>query len=581
MKCIHDGCAYTSTSAFSVRRHELRCLFRKSDRTDKRTKASESAGAMSTENMGDVQYSGEQRRIGLGCDINQVVMNNENSASVDDDKNGDAGSSLCEGRLDPTSTKRGELTDIYNYFEWDVMTAIVRLSRSAGQKQVNAFLNIVRRHRQHLSTVFEKASSVAACRDHLQSEMMDEARREGFDVVDVKDHTHGSKGTVYMKNNVTVLQKQVSFVSPDEFTFRPKYGTNQRIREPMETAAFNEMYCKRRDGVIRSTSKSTYWVDSSVLGIPSFVGFVQIYSDKSAMTLKSNAMVVYPVHAVFLNTTAECRRRLIDGGHTLVGFLPVDIGDTCADDDVYEDGMDTDDVVPLEETVRATSERDARERKLQVLHSSLLAMLNPLVQCAIDGFKVVTVGNNVWNCFPILSSFCSDIPEGKDMSAIRHGTMGSKPCIRCNSSMENFKSLYTASNRSLENTITIRQGGLNMSKKDYGELLKQENLSIVPSFVEELWTKSPHLIPDGYGIFTFESLHNLHLGISKLVKNCLLAYLDGDVPTSVLVDGQRRNRTRSAVQTSVLSAMNAILREIETKYPGCMSTSPGRRNLQD
>lgn len=55
----------------------------------------------------------------------------------------------------------------------------------------------------------------------------------------------------------------------------------------------------------------------------SYIRMVQFYSDKSATTLKSNALVAYPLHGFFLNATKEFKRILIDHKDTLTAFLPV------------------------------------------------------------------------------------------------------------------------------------------------------------------------------------------------------------------------------------------------------------------
>lgn len=49
----------------------------------------------------------------------------------------------------------------------------------------------------------------------------------------------------------------------------------------------------------------------------------QVYSDKTATSLKSNPTNVYPVHIVVLKFIKEYRRYSIYHGHTLHGALPV------------------------------------------------------------------------------------------------------------------------------------------------------------------------------------------------------------------------------------------------------------------
>lgn len=50
--------------------------------------------------------------------------------------------------------------------------------------------------------------------------------------------------------------------------------------------------------------------------------FVQVFSDKTGTTMKSTALVAYPVHVVLLNKSAVYQQWLVGKQLTLVGFLP-------------------------------------------------------------------------------------------------------------------------------------------------------------------------------------------------------------------------------------------------------------------
>lgn len=53
------------------------------------------------------------------------------------------------------------------------------------------------------------------------------------------------------------------------------------------------------------------------------VGMTQIYSDKTAINLKANATVAYPVNVCLLNLSKEFRRKFIHHRYTFVELLPV------------------------------------------------------------------------------------------------------------------------------------------------------------------------------------------------------------------------------------------------------------------
>lgn len=67
---------------------------------------------------------------------------------------------------------------------------------------------------------------------------------------------------------------------------------------------------------------------------------IQIYSDKMAMSVKCNALVAYPVHAVWLIFTAKGTRYLALRELTLLGFPPAGSAEVETED--MEGGADTD-----------------------------------------------------------------------------------------------------------------------------------------------------------------------------------------------------------------------------------------------
>lgn len=49
------------------------------------------------------------------------------------------------------------------------------------------------------------------------------------------------------------------------------------------------------------------WNEGDAEGSKSFVGYLQVFGDKSATKLKNNAIVAYPVHFVLMNFSAKHR----------------------------------------------------------------------------------------------------------------------------------------------------------------------------------------------------------------------------------------------------------------------------------
>ena len=112
----------------------------------------------------------------------------------------------------------------------------------------------------------------------------------------------------------------------------------------------------------------------------------------------------------------------------------------------------------------------------------------------------------------------------------------------------------------------LRKGrGEEVSALDFSEnLLKQESLSPLPSFLEVIVQRYPSFLPPSlYEIFTYEPLHNLHLGISKLLKT-LTFDLVGSEKIVSFISAKNSNKAKFASKrTPILRACNSLLRAIE------------------
>lgn len=65
------------------------------------------------------------------------------------------------------------------------------------------------------------------------------------------------------------------------------------------------------------------WHDHKDAGMSSFVEMLQVYTDKTTVSPKTNASVAYAAHNFLLNCSIKYCRYLIDHGYRFVGFLPI------------------------------------------------------------------------------------------------------------------------------------------------------------------------------------------------------------------------------------------------------------------
>lgn len=65
-----------------------------------------------------------------------------------------------------------------------------------------------------------------------------------------------------------------------------------------------------------------FWNDDSLNLRRSFILFVQIWSDETATSLKSSALIAQSVHAMLLIFSKRYKTKLIHSAHPLRAFLP-------------------------------------------------------------------------------------------------------------------------------------------------------------------------------------------------------------------------------------------------------------------
>lgn len=81
----------------------------------------------------------------------------------------------------------------------------------------------------------------------------------------------------------------------------------------------------RKNGSGKSDGAKSWWGsgDANYRDLPgSFPGLIGMYSHKKAAFLKCNRLIAYPVHAVWLKSTAKPKKYLIDHRYMFLGLLP-------------------------------------------------------------------------------------------------------------------------------------------------------------------------------------------------------------------------------------------------------------------
>lgn len=446
--------------------------------------------------------------------------------------------------------------------------------------------------------LFRKTFPSMQSSKHLLSKQFDEkVISEGFhkDTVTFSDGHESHTASMYHKNAISCLKKQLDLCTENDIVMQDLSSTtdnannDERFNHPLETPFFRDRSRDIRRAVIASDSKNSIWFDDDEK--KSMVGYIQIFTDKTKAALKSDSFAAHAVHVTYMNFSKAFRRKMIQAGHTLIGFLPVSLDSTAIqrvqDDtqtehyfdykllreieteefDNNSDKLDSDDNTPelvqLLDGVHLTTQAKGRHIKQELIYRSMKKILSPLMSASTTGFPYTRSSTVTWYIFPHLMSYCCDIPEAKDMSAVRHNLSTMRPCHRCFITCLGIKQGCKAGPRTLRQTNWIRR-----MKKESGEKLKDllKGFSVAPwkSFLEDVKKDHPNFLPDSlYEIFTFEPLHNLHLGISKLLKTCTFHLVSSKKQVIFKTGHKSKQQQFASKKVPILSGCNTYLRCME------------------
>lgn len=381
----------------------------------------------------------------------------------------------------------------------DIATSLVYFANVIGEKPVTALINLLQSSDFCITQFRQTIHDFQSCKNIENERIGRNLAHFNFASTTIQ---HSSwTGTMFMRNARDVIQSQVAVTHSTQLFVRPnplyQKHTSSLRASPVAIQAHNEM----RDRILNSPYAHRWNEDPSDVVPQSFVGLIQFYSDKSASSLKSHSTMAHPAHTTLLNIDTPVRNRLIAQGLTIASFFP------CQLSSIPGNGVQTD-VSRLNYI--------SRSEKLHIFQNCVRLHFRDLEEYQLCGFDVKTSDGRSFRCHPVLVSIVSDIPEGKQLTSTKSTVHTAHPCTRCYISNEDLINNVQAEQRHLFETIHIRRTGT-------PEILKSVSLLPVPSFLEN----TPLLLSNtDYNILHFEPLHNLHLGISHILKNCTLLYLD-------------------------------------------------------
>ncbi len=430
---------------------------------------------------------------------------------------------------------------------------LYRLSRKAGIESIKGLIALLNDENLKIEDVRNSISSFHQCKRNVQSRLSSQMVSGGFvehRVVDDADN----ECSIFTRNIVDVIREQVRYSNRSEIYLSVSEAVLD-LEEDKKDIAINSHPIAAglgRNGIdeiisaVQASSDLGHVWHSSTSSTPSCPGFVQLYSDKSHSTLRALSFTFYPVHAVLLNFKESVRRRLIVSGKTIVGYLPTKFL-SCSSNNSHQSYIGL-----------------SRSFRIRLLHLGITKIIQPLHDSFFKGFDVETKDSVTLKLHSTPANYVADVPEAKDMTAVRHNTTGTRNCYRCvvlsselssitNSNLrllkpmdallKHYKELMIQSNRSTDTNksrkfkIMAKQTLNDYSIEPYAPALSNGPLTLKHSF-------------DPYQIFTFDTLHAIHLGLTK----------------TQLILFHQRVKALTSRPTSVLNRCNHFLREVDQNF---------------
>lgn len=436
-----------------------------------------------------------------------------------------------------------------------VMVKLGHMSRSAGRRSVSELIRLLHRNDFSLESFRGRCRTAKDCTELEDNVLFSNLEEQDFKKVTIKDSDSGIECDLYIRSLIAFLRKQLESSSVENTIFSPTQEfPNDGKSHPMLARLGKEGVPAVIDTIMSQLQEEILWCTTSNSGGRSFVGMLQLFSDKSRTTLKEAAFQFYPFHVTLLNFNDDYRRQCILNGLSLVAFLPVTFYRTI-DGERIKSGL-------------------SRLERLKMLHLSIDHVLSELKDVAYKGFTCVDKNSTLLVCHPCLGSYCCDLPEGKDLTSVKNGNSSLRNCHRCIAKTDNFN-LYTRERpRRGEESVSVLEKASNLRRKRKGqeadELLYEQSLVEQISCLQSFPFVGSTSVLDMHAIFNFEPLHNFHLGASKELKRCLSERLRSDEHFSTVVPtkgGNKRNASFKTLRLSILFGINRMLAHIQTFSP--------------
>lgn len=238
-----------------------------------------------------------------------------------------------------------------------------------------------------------------------------------------------------------------------------------------------------------SENENILWLSKDVSDRESFIGFIQLYSDKSTICLKRTGISASPIHINFMNFSYKAWKKQIINEWAFVAYLPIVVEH---EEDIWKISGNAQLRTSIPQVLRAG-----------LFHKELRVILSPFCKPNQTEFECLNRKGKKLQCHLLLAEIAADAREQKDLSHLMDGCQTAKPCCRCICDRRNMNDGRQYRSRSVVDTTKRRTRAQHLDEhfdlemfnnsserarkcKESKEIvLKEVSLSTGPSFYEE------------------------------------------------------------------------------------------------
>lgn len=432
---------------------------------------------------------------------------------------------------------------------------LVQTTSKIGEKHVTKIIDALRNERFSISDFTARFQSAADCKKHIDDQFEAKMSELGFIKRTLHDEERQTHCTYFQRNPVSILQQQISNVSINTLSINPRIDIDRKgsrcFSHPLSAELGVEAIPVVELAIKSSPSPDVFWRGHES-GSQSFVGLGQIYSDKTQTSMRPNGLALYPVHVTLINHQEQERRKIISDGQSTVAFLPVE----------------------FTEDIQADTAKLKREDRMYLLQRVLKDVFQPLINAAVTGFPCSTSDNSALHCHFVLANYCCDLPEAKDILGLKYNFRSKYGCHRCYAKNSEMPDPVNAPQRTMpivrecrDASQSILSSSVHRKRKKALECLENHSLSEYSSFLEEFPFSNIHPLLDIHNIFSYEILHNIFLGVSKLLKEMLSKRLTDEVLMTSLFNKKKEQKSFLEARPVLINGINHLLACIASENP--------------